>query len=125
MILDTNGLSAIADGDPGVAPILQQAAEIALPVIALGEYRYGIRQSRHRARYERWLKEALATCRLLPVDESTAGVYADIRHELKRAGRPIPGNDLWIAALARQHSLPLLSRDQHFDLVTGLTRIGW
>lgn len=87
----------------------------------------GIRQSRQRARYERWLKEALATCRVLPVpvDESTARVYADIRDELKRADRPIPGNDLWIAALARQHSLPLLSRDQHFDLVKGLTRIGW
>ena len=125
MILDTNGLSAMADGDPGVAPILQQAAEIALPVIALGEYRYGIRQSRHRARYERWLNEVVTTCRVLSVDESTAVVYADIRGELKRAGRPIPGNDLWIAALARQHSLPLLSRDQHFDLVTGLTRIRW
>jgi tRNA(fMet)-specific endonuclease VapC len=125
MILDTNGLSAMADGDPGVAPILQQAAEIALPVIALGEYRYGIRQSRHRARYERWLNEVVTTCRVLSVDESTAAVYADIRGELKRAGRPIPGNDLWIAALARQHSLPLLSRDQHFDLVTGLTRIRW
>jgi tRNA(fMet)-specific endonuclease VapC len=125
VILDTNGLSAIADGDPGVAPILQQAGEIAIPVIALGEYRYGIRQSRHRARYERWLKEVLATCRVLPVDESTPAVYADIRGELKRAGRPIPSNDLWIAALARQHSLPLLSRDQHFDLVKGLTRIRW
>lgn len=124
MILDTNGLSAMADGDPGVAPLLQQAIEIALPVITLGEYRYGIRQSRHRARYERWLSEVLATCRVLPVDESTAA-YADIRGELKRAGRPIPGNDLWIAALARQHSLPLLSRDRHFDLVAGLKRIHW
>ena len=125
MILDTNGLSAMADGDPGVAPFLQQAAEIALPVIAIGEYRYGIRQSRHRARYERWLKEVLATCHVLSVDDRTATVYADIRGELNRAGRPIPGNDLWIAALARQHSLPLLSRDRHFDSVAGLTRIAW
>jgi tRNA(fMet)-specific endonuclease VapC len=125
VILDTSGLSAMADGDPGVGPILHQAAEIALPVIALGEYRYGIRQSRHRVRYERWLNEVLATCRVLSVDESTAGVYADIRGELKRTGRLIPGNDLWIAALARQHCLPVLSRDQHFDLVTGLTRIRW
>lgn len=125
MILDTNGLSAMADGDPGVAPILQQAEEIALPAIALGEYRYGILQSRHHARYERWLKQVLATCRLLPVEESTTAAYANIRGELKRAGRPIPGNDLWIAALARQHSLPVLSRDQHFDWVKGLTRISW
>jgi len=48
-----------------------------------------------------------------------------VRDELKRSGRPIPGNDLWIAALARQHALPLLSRDRHFDLVPGVQRIGW
>ena len=115
----------MADGDPDVAPILRQAAEIALPVIALGEYRYGIRQSRYRARYERWLNEVLAACRVLSVDESTTAVYAEIRGELKRAGHSIPGNDVWIAALARQHSLPVLSRDRHFDRVTGLTRIPW
>jgi predicted nucleic acid-binding protein len=48
-----------------------------------------------------------------------------VRHELRRKGRAIPGNDLWIAALARQHALPLISRDQHFDFVSGLTRTGW
>jgi len=125
VILDTNGLSAMADGDTSLEPLLQQAAEIAVPVIVLGEYRYGIRQSRHRARYERWLAEVLASCRVLVVDEGTAGQYAEVRDELKRSGRPIPGNDLWIAALARQHSLPLLSRDQHFDFVPGLKRVGW
>ena len=125
MILDTNGLSAMADGDASLEPLLQQAAEIAVPVIVLGEYRYGIRQSRHRIRYERWLAKVLAGCRVLAVDEETAGHYAEIRDELKRSGRPIPGNDVWIAALARQHSLPLLSRDQHFDFVPGLKRIGW
>jgi predicted nucleic acid-binding protein len=62
---------------------------------------------------------------VLLVDEVTAERYADIRAELKRAGRPIPGNDLWIAALARQHKTPLLSRDAHFDFVPGLKRIGW
>ena len=125
MILDTNGLSAMADGDASLEPLLQQAAEIAVPVIVLGEYRYGIRQSRHWTRYERWLAKVLASCRVLVVDEGTAGHYAEVRDELKRSGRPIPGNDVWIAALARQHSLPLLSRDQHFDFVPGLKRIGW
>ena len=125
MILDTNGLSAMADGNTSLEPLLQQAAEIAVPVIVLGEYRYGIRQSRHRTRYERWLAEVLASCRVLVVDEGTAGHYAEVRDELKRSRRPIPGNDLWIAALARQHALPLLSRDQHFDFVPGLKRFGW
>ncbi|HSU32020.1 MAG TPA: type II toxin-antitoxin system VapC family toxin [Bryobacteraceae bacterium] len=125
MILDTNGLSAVADGDLALEPVFRDAAEIAVPVIVLGEYRYGIRQSRDRRRYEDWLAEWIPTYRVLAVDEETAELYASIRHDLKRRGRPIPANDLWIAALARQHALPLLTRDQHFDLVPGLKRISW
>ena len=125
MILDTNGLSALADGDATLEPILRHAAGIALPVIVLGEYRYGIRQSRHRLRYERWLAEAMAGYQVLAVDQGTADHYADVREELKRRTHPIPANDIWIAALARQHRLPILSRDRHFDFVPGLRRIDW
>ena len=125
MILDTNGLSAMADSVATLEPLLRNAREIAIPVIVLGEYRYGIRESRNRARYERWLKNMVADCRALVVDEGTAEAYAEVRGQLKHKGRPIPGNDLWIAALAIQHALPLLSRDQHFDFVSGLERIGW
>jgi predicted nucleic acid-binding protein len=67
----------------------------------------------------------IAACRVLVVDKGTAEEYVEVRDQLKRKGRPIPGNDLWIAALARQHTLPLLSRDRHFDFVSGLERIGW
>ena len=125
MILDTNGLSALADGDRTLEPILRRAAAIALPVIVLGEYRYGIRQSRNRLRYEYWLAEALASYQVLAVDEGTAEHYAEVREELKRMAHPIPGNDLWIAALARQHRLPIISRDRHFDFVPGLKRLAW
>jgi predicted nucleic acid-binding protein len=123
LILDTNALFALADGDETLEPVVRR--EIALPVIVLGEYQYGIRRSRNRKRYERWLAELIAACRVLTVDESTARRYAEIRDELKDRGRPIPSNDLWIAALARQHDLPLLSRDGHFDWVPSLNRVGW
>jgi len=125
MILDTNGLSAVADGDPGVEPMLRDAAEVAVPVIVLGEYRYGIQQSRDRQRYEQWLTEYLPHYRILDVDDETASRYAVLRYELRRAGTPIPSNDVWIAALCRQYSLPLLSRDRHFDSVRGIHRIDW
>lgn len=125
MILDTNGLSAMADGDSALEPILLQTAEIAVPVIVLGEFRYGIRQSRNRAQYERWLAETIPLYRVLTVDEVTAEEYAGVRDELKRKGRQIPANDLWIAALARQHNLPVLSRDKHLDSVPGLKRVAW
>ena len=125
MILDTNALSAAADGDPGVAAVLARADQMALPVIVLGEYRHGVAQSRHRASYENWLEELLNDNLVLDIQEATTHYYAEITLELKRQGKPIPTNDIWIAALCRQHSLPLLSRDRHFDLVAGSRRIGW
>jgi len=73
------------------------------------------------ARLEPLLREAMA----LALDGATAEVYADVRDKLRRAGRPIPENDLWIAALVLQYALPLVSRDLHFDFVPGLKRIAW
>ena len=125
MILDTNVLSALAEGESRIEPILRKATQSAVPIIVLGEYRYGIQQSRERQRYEHWLVEYLPKFRVLHVDEQTTTSYASVRGELKRAGTPIPSNDVWIAALCRQHSLPVLSRDRHFDLVPGLRRIDW
>ncbi len=125
MILDTNALSAFADGDPGVGEILRRQARAAIPVIVLGEFRYGIASSRHRPKYEAWLDSQLPHFDVLPVTEDTARSYAAVRIAIKRSGRPIPANDAWIAALALQHGLHVLSRDQHFDAVPDLTREDW
>lgn len=125
MILDTNGLSAMADGNSGLETLLRTAPTLAIPVIVIGEYRYGIAQSRYRRSYEEWLKGLLTRCHVLRVDEATAAEYATIRGELKRAGKPIPANDAWIAALARQHAMPVISRDEHFDFVPKLKRLVW
>ena len=127
MILDTNGLSAMADGESALEELLQAAGEVIVPVIVLGEYRFGIAQSRDRSRYEQWLVEALTYRKMIPVDEETARFHAKLRLELKLAGHPIPANDIWIAALVRQvrqYELPLLSRDRHFDYVRGLPARG-
>ena len=91
MILDTNWLSAMADGDPKLEPILTRVSELAIPVIVLGEYRYGIALSRNRLRYEKWLAEVVSNCRILRVDEATAGHYADIRGELEAGRAAHPG----------------------------------
>ena len=125
MILDTNALSAAADGDQGVLEVVAEAEQIAVPVIVLGEYRLGIAQSRRGKEYERWLRAWVAAVSVLDVDQETTFQYAKIGLELKNIGKPIPSNDLWIAALCRQHSLPLLSRDRHFDFVFGVKRLGW
>ena len=125
MILDTNALSAVADNDAAAVRIFSQAQTIELPVIVLGEYRFGIAQSRRRKDHEEWLREVIAATRVLPVDDDTSSHYALVRAELKKAGQPIPSNDLWIAALCRQYRLPLMSQDRHFDVVQNLKRIGW
>jgi len=125
VILDTNALSAFVDGDEAVGDILRSENRAAIPVIVLGEFRYGIALSRHRAAYEDWLDRHLPAFDVLTVTESTAAVNAALRVALKKAGQPIPANDAWVAALALEHRLPVLSRDQHFDLVRGIRRLGW
>lgn len=125
MILDTNALSAFADGDAGVGDILRRQTRAAIPVIVIGEFRYGIAESRHRAAYESWLESQLPHFDILAVTGETAVVYAALRVALRRSGRPIPANDAWIAALALQHRLPVLSRDRHFDAVPNLGRASW
>jgi len=125
MILDTNALSAAADNDPAVSAILARADQVAIPVMVLGEYRYGIAQSRYRTRYSHWLDALILDCMVLNINEETTHHYADINLELRQIGKPIPTNDLWIAALCRHHSLPILSNDRHFDFVSGNKRIEW
>ena len=125
MILDTNALSAWTEGLPAVEISLRSAGRLIVPSIVLGEYYFGIRQSRHRARYEDWLRRYLPLAEIATVTQATADAYADIRLELKRLGAPIPPNDAWIAALARQHAQPVLSNDAHFDVVEGVQRIAF
>jgi len=125
LILDTNALSAAADREPGALELVARAERLAVPVIVLGEYRLGIAQSRHYTSYKNWLRDWIAAVTVLDIEEETTQHYAAIGLELKKKGRPIPANDLWIAALCRQHGFPLLSRDRHFDLVAGIQRIGW
>ncbi len=125
MILDTNALSAWAEGLSTVESPLGSADQLVVPSIVLGEYYFGIRQSRHRTRYEQWLRANLPFATIANVTSATADVYASIRLELRQLGNPIPSNDAWIAALARQHGWPLLSNDQHFDVVAGVRRIAF
>ncbi len=125
MILDTNAVSALLDGDHALEMALAVADRHHLPAVTLGEYWYGLKFSRQRQALGILLDDLEAESFPLALDSATARHYADIRSELKSDGRPIPENDIWIAALARQHHLPIVSRDEHFDKVRGVRRIGW
>lgn len=125
MILDTNALSALADGSQKLLEAIGDAETLSIPVIVLGEFRFGVARSRYRARYREWLGELVDVCRILDVDQGTANRYAEVREVLRIGGRPIPSNDAWIAALALQHELPVVSRDAHFDEVVGIRRVSF
>jgi tRNA(fMet)-specific endonuclease VapC len=125
VILDTNALSALFGGDRSLAEVLGGEDRHHLPVIVIGEYRYGLARSRDRGRLGRLLDLLIHHSIVLPVEVETTTHYATLREELRLLGRPIPENDVWIAALARQHDLPVVTRDDHFDHVSDLRRVSW
>jgi predicted nucleic acid-binding protein len=125
VILDTNAVSAIGRKDPYILPVLQGHPALFVPAIVVGEYRFGILGSRKQHETTAWFNTFLQRVQVLNVTEETSERYANVCHALKEAGTPIPQNDAWIAAIALQHSLPLLTRDAHFDRIAGLRRIHW
>lgn len=125
MILDTNALSALFKKESGIEAYLKDADQLYVPVIVIGEYLFGLQASSRAGELKKLLTDFLRTSRVLSLNGGTADFYGDIRGELKRAGTPIPENDIWIAALVREYALPILSRDVHFDYVKGVERLGW
>jgi tRNA(fMet)-specific endonuclease VapC len=125
MILDTNAISDLLLENRALLRALPAHVIFRLPVIALGEYRYGIERSRERVNLGHLLDQLEAVAEILPVDPQTAAHYANIREELRKHGHALPQNDIWIAAIALQHDLPIASRDAHFDYVRDVRRISW
>ena len=125
MILDTNAVSALLAGDVALGEVLAEEERHHLPVIVIGAYRYGLLGARFRVHLQGLLGTLVRESLVLLVDETTAEMYSQVRDELRRKGRPIPENDIWIASLARQHRQPVVSRDGHFDDVPELRRVAW
>lgn len=126
-LLDTNILIASLRGEEDVSRRLADVAPTSafVPVVALGELYFGaLKSGRPRENLTRFQGFA-ANSNVLPCDEATARVYASVRDTLRRKGRPIPDNDIWIAAVALQYDLVLVSRDSHFEHVEDLRLERW
>lgn len=123
--LDSNVVIAVIEEDPRVLQHLRLSVAVYVPLVVLGELLYGAENSARPAANRRRIERAFFDIELLLPDIGTAQLYASIRAQLKRAGTPIPDNDIWIAATAMQHDLTLVTRDAHFDQIESLPIETW
>ena len=122
IIIDTNFYVAFKKRDDAAVVTLKKAEYIAVNTVILGEllagFRCGTREELNREELDLFFDSPRVD--LLSVDEGTAEFYAQVFADLKQKGRPIPTNDLWLAASAMQHGLALATYDDHFNSISGL-----
>lgn len=122
LLLDTNAYAAFLTGDDDIVAALQRVEKILVSVVVVGELLAGFAAGTQAPRNRRELATFLASPRVgvAPLTTATAEFYTAVYGGLRRKGRPIPTNDLWIAAGAFEHGVPLLTRDEHFNQIEGL-----
>lgn len=122
IIIDTPIYAAFKRNDPDAISLLRQAEYIGINTVILGEllagFRCGTREKENRRELDRFLDSPRVN--LIVIDDGTAEYYAQVFSELRRKGRPIPTNDLWLAASALQHGLAVATRDEHLAQVSGI-----
>ena len=118
--LDSSAVILYFRGQAAAQELLSHTHEIYLPLVAVGELFLGVERAENKIRRTRELNELLSLTNVLQPNLETARLYAQIKAKLLTKGTPIPDNDIWIAALARQANLPLAARDEHFQFVEGL-----
>ncbi len=124
VLLDTNIVIALFSRDKAVS-LQVSSSKILLPSIVLGELYYGARKSGQMASNLARISEFAGSVAVLNCDAVTAQHFGQIKDRLRSKGRPIPDNDVWIAAVAQQYGLPLATRDGHFKEVDGLALEIW
>ena len=125
ILLDTNIVIALFAREAVVQQRLAEADEVFLSSIVLGELYYGAQKSAHAETNIARVNTFAAGSAILGCDTVTAQYYGVIKNHLRAKGRPIPENDIWIAATSRHYHLTLVTRDEHFQAVEGLAVDQW
>jgi tRNA(fMet)-specific endonuclease VapC len=122
ILIDSNIYTSALKGDHETITVLQRASSIVVSSITIGELLSGFKAGNKEKQNREELAEFLDTPRVLVygVDENTAEFYSEILNNLRKEGKPIPTNDIWIAAVAFQYGLHLFTKDNHFNYVSGL-----
>lgn len=119
-LLDTNAAIAILSYDSAILAFLSTLEQVYVPIICVGELYFGVENSRQADENRKRVDAFVGERRILMCDEETAREYGKLQTILRRRGRPLPQNDIWIAAIALQHQLSLITRDAHFKEIDGL-----
>jgi tRNA(fMet)-specific endonuclease VapC len=123
LLIDTNIYSYALKGDEIVVEVLRETDEIGFSVISIGELLSGFKQGGMEQKNRKELDQFLDSPRVTvyTVDEDTTEFYAQILLGLRQIGKPVPTNDIWIAAVAFQNGLKLFTKDAHFQSIAGLS----
>ena len=124
-LLDTNIVIALFAQDNNVIEQIRRANEVYIPAIVLGELYYGAYNSSRKDENLDRIDQLGLEVSVLACNKGTAKNYGQIKAQLKRKGKPIPENDIWIAAIAFQYDLTLVARDSHFDNISELKVARW
>lgn len=119
ILIDTNAYSDLIRGNEKIQVILD-AHHVCIPLIVIAELRAGFQYGSRQDQNEQILKAFLEKVEIIDLNLETTVEYAKIYANLRKAGNPIPTNDIWIAAICEQHKLPLLTLDAHFRFIDGL-----
>ena len=125
ILLDSSVVIHHLRGKLDIASQAPPAEPLFLSLTALGELYKGVLKSGNPEKNRTQLDTFLQTVAVLHPDTATAVHYAQIAVDLEKKGTPIPENDIWIAAVALECSMPLATRDAHFQKVDGLTLLQW
>ena len=125
VLLDTNIVIGLFANDQAILARLSKTDHIFISSIVLGELYFGACKSAHPDQNVRRVEELISANAVLVCDAVTAAHYGRIKKALREKGRPLPENDIWIAALAQQHGLTVISRDQHFKEIESLPLEAW
>jgi tRNA(fMet)-specific endonuclease VapC len=122
LLIDTNIYSYALKGEDCIIEVLRETDEIGFSTISIGELLSGFKLGGLEKKNRKELEQFLDSPRVVvyPVDEVTAEFYAQILFNLRQIGKPVPTNDIWIAATAFQNGLKLFTRDSHFQSIAGL-----
>lgn len=125
LLIDTNIIIDVFDGNLEIADKIDQNSPFYISTIILGELYIGINRVTNKTKHLKKLDLFLNLCEILSIDAETSRYYGEITASLYRKGKPIPSNDIWIAATAKQHNLQLVTRDKHFNQIETLNIECW